>query len=130
MLFINSFHCNILLTGFGPFGGELINPALEAIKQLEGQIINNCTIVTRELPVVRYESIQLITRFIKEINPILVIAVGQAGGRPDITFERVAVNVDDFSIPDNAGLQPVDEKIFKDAPTAYFSTLPIKKMVA
>jgi len=121
---------NILVTGFGPFGGEPVNPALEAIKKLEGRTIGNHTVVTRELPVIRFQAIEAVLQHIRQTDPVLVLAVGQAGGRLEITPERVAVNVDDFRIPDNGGLQPVDEPIVAGAPAAYWSTLPIKSMVA
>ena len=120
---------NVLVTGFGPFGGEPINPALEAIKLLDGRIIGGCRIVTRELPVTRFEAIDAIVKYWKETDPVLILAVGQAGGRLEITPERVAINVDDYRIPDNGGFQPVDEPIVKGAPAAYWSTLPIKAMV-
>ena len=83
---------NILVTGFGPFGGEPINPALEAIKLLDGRQIGDYTIVTRELPVTRFASIEAMEKFIAETDPVLVLAVGQAGGRLEITPERVAIN--------------------------------------
>ncbi len=121
---------NILVTGFEPFGGEPVNPALEAIKRLEGRVIANHIIVTRAMPVVRYLAIDAILKHIQETDPVLVMAVGQAGGRLEITPERVAINVDDYRIPDNGGLQPVDEPIVAGAPAAYWSTLPIKAMVA
>lgn len=119
----------VLVTGFGPFGGEPINPALEAIKVLNGKTIAGAEIVTKELPVIGHECITKMTAYIKEVDPILVVAVGQAGGRVDITPERVAINIDDFRIKDNAGRQPVDEPIASDGPAAYWSTLPIKSMV-
>lgn len=121
---------NILVTGFEPFGGEPVNPALEAIKRLEGRMVANHSIVTRAMPVVRFLAIDAILKHIQETDPVLVMAVGQAGGRLEITPERVAINVDDYRIPDNGGLQPVDEPIAKNAPAAYWSTLPIKAMVA
>ena len=121
---------NVLVTGFGPFGGEPINPALEAIKQLEGRVVGDHRIVTRELPVIRFESIDALLQHIQETDPVLILAVGQAGGRLEITPERIAINVDDYRIPDNGGLQPVDEAIVAGAPAAYWSTLPIKAMVA
>ena len=110
---------NILVTGFGPFGGEPVNPALEAIKLLDGRQIGGYRIVTKELPVTRFASIEAIEKYIAEIEPVLVLAVGQAGGRLEITPERVAINVDDFRIPDNGGFQPVDEAIVPGAPVAY-----------
>jgi pyroglutamyl-peptidase len=120
---------NMLVTGFGPFGGEPINPALEAIKLLDGRVIGGCRIVTRELPVTRFESIDALVKYIWDTDPALVLAVGQAGGRLEITPERVAINVDDYRIPDNGGFQPIDEPIVAGAPVAYWSTLPIKAMV-
>ena len=121
---------NVLVTGFGPFGGEPINPALEAIKLLEGHTIGEeYRVVTWELPVTRFEAIDSIVAHIRETDPVLVLAVGQAGGRLEITPERVAINVDDYRIPDNGGFQPVDESVVAGAPAAYWSTLPIKAMV-
>lgn len=119
----------ILVTGFEPFGGEPINPALEAVKQLNGKFIAGHQIVTKAVPVVREKSIAAIIENIKAEQPYLVLAIGQAGGRPDITVERVAINMDDFRIEDNEGNQPIDEPIAAAGPTAYWSTLPIKAMV-
>lgn len=121
---------NVLVTGFDPFGGEAVNPALEAIKQLDGKMVAGARVVTRELPTVRWKAIEGLKTAIHEVQPTLIIAVGQAGGRMDITPERVAINVDDFRIADNEGNQVVDERIAPDGPAAYWSTLPIKKIVA
>lgn len=121
---------NVLVTGFDPFGGEPVNPALEAVKLLDGLTIAGAQIYTREVPTVRRKSVEAVQKAIAELDPELVICIGQAGGRMDITVERVAINVDDFRIKDNEGNQPVDEPIVPGAPTAYWSTLPIKKIVA
>lgn len=118
----------ILITGFEPFGGETINPALEAVKQLDGHHLEGGVIVTCEVPVVRFAAIDAVISAIKTHQPDYVITVGQASGRACITPERVAINVDDFRIPDNGGIQVVDEPIAADGPVAYFSTLPIKAM--
>ncbi|WP_240620123.1 pyroglutamyl-peptidase I, partial [Peribacillus acanthi] len=120
---------HILLTGFDPFGGETTNPSLEAVMKLNGKQINQHLIVARKLPTVFHESVQTIKMYLDELDPHVVICVGQAGGRPDISIERVAINVDDARIPDNKGQQPIDTPIFKDGPAAYWSTLPIKSMV-
>jgi pyroglutamyl-peptidase len=120
----------VLVTGFEPFGGEPINPALEAVKKLNKRVIAGHEIVTRELPVVRQASIDALAKFIREVDPVLVVAIGQAGGRLEITPERVAINVDDYRIADNAGNKPVDESVAAKGPIAYWSTLPIKAMVA
>lgn len=121
---------HILVTGFEPFGGETINPSGEVVKQLEGMIIDDCRVVTRQLPCVFGESLTVLNAAIDELNPAVVIAVGQAGGRVDITVERVGINVDDARIPDNRGQQPIDVAIVPGGPAAWFSSLPIKAMVA
>lgn len=120
----------VLVTGFDPFGGESVNPSWEVVKQLDGAIIGGGLVVARQLPCVFGESLRVLDAAIDELNPALVLAVGQAGGRTDITVERVAINVDDARIPDNQKQQPVDQPIVADGPAAWFSTLPIKAMVA
>ncbi|WML43958.1 pyroglutamyl-peptidase I [Neobacillus sp. PS3-40] len=119
----------ILVTGFDPFGGEPINPALEAVNLLSGKEISGYEVVTREIPTVFGKAIDSLTGAIDEINPAIVICVGQAGGRSTITPERIAINVDDASITDNENNQPIDEEIVQEGPAAYFSKLPIKAMV-
>lgn len=118
----------ILITGFEPFGGESINPSYEAIKLLPDSI-NDAQIIKRQVPTVFRKSIEELEKLIKEFNPDIVISVGQAGGRAEISIERVAINIDDANIKDNEGNQPVDETIFEDGENAYFSNLPIKAMV-
>ncbi|WP_230352116.1 pyroglutamyl-peptidase I [Lelliottia sp. WAP21] len=120
----------VLVTGFEPFGGESINPSWEVVKQFDGMIIENCRVVARQLPCVFGESLAVLNGAIDALSPAVVLAVGLAGGRVDITVERVAINVDDARIPDNDGQQPVDAVIVPDGPTAWFSSLPIKAMVA
>lgn len=118
----------ILVSGFDPFGGEKVNPAIESVKKLPDTILG-AEIIKLEIPTVIGKSIQKIEEAIELHKPDVVISVGQAGGRTDITVERVGVNVDDCRIPDNEGNQPIDEKIVEDGPDAYFVTLPIKAMV-
>lgn len=118
----------ILVTGFEPFGGEKINPSLEAVKMLEDNIAG-ADIVKVSMPVVFGKSIEKLDEVIMLEKPDAVICVGQAGGRFEISVERVAINVDDARIADNDGNQPIDEKIYKDGDAAYFATLPIKAMV-
>lgn len=119
----------ILLTGFEPFGGEATNPALESVMKLDGRKVGNYTIVARRVPTVFDESIASLQEYMKDLNPSLVICVGQAGGRPDITLERVAINVNDARIADNKGQQPIDTPVIEDGPVGYWSTLPIKAIV-
>ena len=118
----------ILITGFDPFGGEAINPATESVKQLPDEILG-VQIIKREIPTVFDRSIETLYGILKEEQPDAVICVGQAGGRPNITVERVAINQDDARIPDNDGAQPIDRTIFEDGPAAYFTTLPLKATV-
>ncbi|XJZ28703.1 pyroglutamyl-peptidase I [Bacillota bacterium Lsc_1132] len=119
----------VLVTGFDPFGGEPVNPALEAVKLLNGKVISGCEVVTREIPTVFGKAITRLKEAIEEVNPAIVICVGQAGGRSAITPERVAINVDDARIADNENNQPIDTEIVKGGPAAYFSKLPIKAIV-
>lgn len=119
----------ILITGFEPFGGETVNPALEAVRQLSRLSIQGLRIVTCEVPVVRYESIETVIRAIESQPVDAVMTVGQAAGRMAITPERVAINVDDYRIRDNAGNQVIDDPVIKGGPAAYLSTLPVKAMV-
>lgn len=118
----------ILITGFDPFGGEKINPALEAVKGMKDNI-EGVEIVKKMIPTVFRKSIDELEKAIIENNPDVVICVGQAGGRIPITVERVAINLDDAGIKDNEGNAPIDEKIFEDGENAYFSSLPIKAIV-
>ena len=118
----------VLVTGFDPFGGEPINPAWEAVKAMKDTIAG-AEIVKMQIPTVVGKSIENIHQKMKELQPDLVISVGQAGGRFGVTPERVAINVTDARIPDNEGNQPIDEPIFPDGPAAYFSNLPVKAMV-
>lgn len=119
----------VLLTGFEPFNGATINPAWEAVRALSGWEGDGFHVVTRQLPCVFGLSTRLLLDTIEECRPDIVIAVGQAGGRPDITVERVAINVDDAPIPDNDGWEPHDATIVSAGPAAYFSTLPVKAIV-
>ena len=119
----------ILLTGFEPFENDPINPAWEIARALDGEVIAGAVVHGVELPCVFGDSIQSLNQAIAHYKPVLVVALGFAGNRCDITPERVAINIDDARIPDNAGHQPVDQSVVRDAPAAYFSNLPIKAMV-
>ena len=118
----------LLLTAFTPFDGERINPALEAVKLVKDKI-GNLEIVKLEVPTVFGKSIDTVREAIEREKPDFILSIGQAGGRAEITPERVAINLDDARIPDNEGNQPIDEPIFPDGKNAYFSTLPVKAMV-
>lgn len=118
----------ILITGFDPFGGEKVNPALEAVKKISDNVAG-AEVIKVEIPTVFGKSIKKLEEAIEANKPDVVICVGQAGGRFDITPERVAINLSDARIKDNDGNSPVDEKIFEDGDTAYFTNLPVKAMV-
>lgn len=118
----------LLLTAFDPFGGEPVNPALEAVKLVNSRI-GDVEIVKLEVPTVFGKSIETVVAAIDREKPDAVLCIGQAGGRYELTPERVAINVDDARIQDNEGNQPIDQPVFADGQPAYFSTLPVKAMV-
>ena len=115
---------NVLLTGFEPFGKASSNPSGEIVKQISGQ-----NIVTAILPVVYGRSEELLLQLIEQHKPEVVICLGQAEGRKEITPERVAINLDDARLADNEGVLRSEVKILEEGPDAYFSTLPIKEIV-
>ena len=117
----------LLLTAFDPFGGEPVNPALEAVK-LVSDTVGSVQVVKLEVPTVFGKSIDKVAKAIEAERPDAVLCIGQAGGRFDLTPERVAINLDDARIKDNEGNQPIDVTIFEDGAPAYFATLPIKAM--
>jgi len=120
---------NVLVTGFEPFGGEHINPSWELARALNGEAIGGARVVAVQLPCVFGEALRRLDEALARVKPVAVLAIGQAGGRCDLSLERVAINVDDARIPDNAGAQPVDEPVIASGPAAFFSTLPIKAIV-
>lgn len=105
----------VLITGFEPFGGETINPSWEVVQQMNGEIVAGTRLVARQLPCVFGDSLAVLDAAIAELDPVLVLAIGQAGERSDITLERVAINVDDARIADNRGQQPVDVPVVAGA---------------
>ena len=119
----------VLLTGFEPFNGATINPSWEAVRALDGWSGPGFAVVARQLPCVFGTALDVLRESIAGVKPDILIAVGQAGGRSEMSLERVAINVDDASIRDNAGNQPVDTPIAADGPAAYFTTLPVKAIV-
>ncbi|HET7126052.1 MAG TPA: pyroglutamyl-peptidase I [Lysobacter sp.] len=120
----------LLLTGFDPFDRAKSNPSWDGASALDGRIVGGHRIVARQLPTEFDASLRALRTAIRETEPALVVCLGLAGGRAGLSLERVAINVDDARIPDNAGAQPVDAKIVVRGPAAYFSTLPIKAMLA
>ncbi|MBS0432468.1 MAG: pyroglutamyl-peptidase I [Proteobacteria bacterium] len=120
----------ILLTGFAPFAGETVNPSWQAARALHDEILGGHRVVAVELPTEFEGSLRALRKAMRETNPGIAIAVGLAGGRNGISLERVAINVIDARIPDNAGAQPIDAPVVRRAPAAYFTTLPIKAALA
>jgi len=118
----------VLVTGFEPFGGEPSNPSWEVCEQLPalvaGMRVEKCLV-----PCEFRRSIEAVAKAIEQHRPSIVLCLGQAGGRAHLTVERVAINIDDASIPDNAGESPIDESIASQGPPAYFATLPVKAIV-
>lgn len=118
----------VLVTCFEPFGGESINPSQMAVAQLPDEM-DGIKVIKQVIPTVYNKSIDTLYEVLKREMPDAVICIGQAGGRPNMTVERVAINIDDAPMEDNDGNQPIDVPIFTDGPAAYFATLPIKAMV-
>lgn len=117
----------ILVTGFDPFGGETTNPAIESVKRID-ENIEGVEVIKLEIPTVFHKSADVLEEKLKEVKPDVILCVGQAGGRYDLTVERVAINQDDARIEDNEGNQPIDVKIREDGKNAYFASIPIKAM--
>lgn len=120
---------SVLVTGFDPFGGSAVNPSWDAIHALNGREIAGHRVVGGEIPTVFGASLKRLQALMEEHRPRLVICTGQAGGRPAISLERVAINVNDARIPDNVGARPIDLPIVAGGPAAYFTSLPIKAML-
>lgn len=119
----------ILITGFQPFGGQSVNPAWEAVKKLP-DVLGDKVLWKLEIPVTFGGAFDAVEAKAAEIDPDVILCVGQAGGRDAVTPERIAVNLQDASIPDNAGNQPVDLPVVADGANAYFTSLPVKAMAA
>ena len=117
----------ILVTGFEPFGGETRNPSAEVVERLPDAIAG-AELVKLILPTVRCEAPRRVAQAVEKQHPDVVLSIGQAGGRAAVSVERVAVNLDDYRIPDNAGNQPVDEPVVPGGPDGYLTNLPVKAM--
>lgn len=120
----------VLVTGFEPFGGDTVNASWQAARRLAAEPPSGVLVTPVELSCVFGTAIAELRRAVADVQPDLVLCVGEAGGRQDISVERVALNVDDARIPDNAGRQPIDEPIVDGGPAAYFASLPVKACVA
>jgi pyroglutamyl-peptidase len=119
----------VLITGFEPFDSSLTNPSWEAARLVGEKPPAGLEVIARRLPCVFGDAIEALRAEVERADPELVLCVGQAGGRPDITVELVAINMDDAPIPDNAGGRPIDAPVVPGGPAAYFSGLPVKACV-
>ena len=118
----------LLLTGFEPFGGESVNPSWEIARALDGWVVEGHAVRAVQLPCAFGDALRTLDEALAAHRPELVMCLGQAGGRAEISIERAALNVDDARIPDNLGRQPIDTAVVANGPAAYFSTLPIKTL--
>lgn len=118
----------VLLTGFGPFGEVTTNPSAEVVQSLAGGMIADHPVVGEVLPVEFDAAGAQLQTLLRQHHPVLVVCLGVAASRHKISLERVAINLLDARIPDNAGRQPVDIPVVADGPSAYFTSLPIKAM--
>jgi pyroglutamyl-peptidase len=122
----------VLLTGFGPYGNTPVNPAQSVAQNLDGQNIGGAQVIGRVVPNTFFKSIEATTALIDELEPDLVVMMGEYGGRAMITVERIAQNFNDatrYGLADNDGVAPLNEPTAPDGPVAYFSTAPIRAMV-
>jgi pyroglutamyl-peptidase len=119
----------VLITGFEPFGDRTVNASELAVRALEGRVIAGRTVVARVLPVTFAGATPALRALLRDLDPELVICTGEAD-RVSICVERIAINVADARIRDNAGAQPIDAAVEPHGPAAHWSTLPIKRLVA
>jgi pyroglutamyl-peptidase len=120
----------VLLAGFDPFDGDSINPSWEAVSRLHDETIDGYRVVSAQLPTSFARAPRVLRAAVRTHAPSLILCIGQAGGRAALSLERVAINVNDARIADNDGAQPVDTRVVRSGPAAYFTTLPIKSMLA
>ncbi|QDV50302.1 pyroglutamyl-peptidase I [Gimesia fumaroli] len=123
---------NVLLTGYGPFGNTPVNPAESVARALDGTVIGEAKIVSRIVPNVFFECIDVVSAAIAELQPSLVVMLGEYGGRSMITVERLAQNLNDatrYQLADNAGAAPQGVLTAPEGPVAYYSTVPLRAMV-
>lgn len=120
----------VLLTGFEPFGGQGLNPSWEVASALHRAVVAGAHVTAVQLPCVFAQALPALQQALAQHRPEIVLALGQAEGRCDLSVERVALNVMDARIPDNGGDQPIDVPVVAGGPAAYWSTLPIKSLVA
>lgn len=120
----------VLVTGFEPFGGAAVNPSGEVAKRLDGRRFGGAEVRAAILPVQHVSAAAAVGTLLAAHDPLAIVHLGLADGRAQIALERVAINVMDYSIPDNEGFQAVDQACVAGGPAAYFSTLPLRAVQA
>lgn len=120
----------LLLTGFEPFGGAPVNPSWEVARRLDGEVIGGAHVTALQLPCVFGRANEVLLAMAQTGTWDVVLSLGLAGNRSEVSVERIAINVDDARIPDNAGAQPVDVPVVPGGPAAYFGSLPLKRSVS
>ncbi|MDP3759744.1 MAG: pyroglutamyl-peptidase I [Ramlibacter sp.] len=120
----------VLVTGFEPFGGQEVNPSWMAAQALHGRTVAGHRLIGAQLPTAFGRSLEALRDLLHRHHPALVVCTGQAGRRTALSLERVAINVNDARIPDNDGAKPVDTPVVAGGPAAYFTSMPIKAMLA
>ena len=118
----------LLITGFDPFGGETVNPSWEAVRLLP-ETVNGWVLHKRQIPTVFGKAAETVLAAAGELQPDVILCIGQAGGRSAVTPEVVAINLREARIADNAGARPQNEPVVTGAPAAYFATVPVREMV-
>jgi pyroglutamyl-peptidase len=119
----------LLITGFDPFGGETVNPSWEAVKGLS-DVVGEYALTKLQIPTVFIKAAETVLSAAEILQPDVILCIGQAGGRSTVTPEVVAINLREARIPDNEGNQPVNTQVSPEGPAAYFTTVPVREMVA
>ena len=120
----------ILVTGFDPFAGSIVNPSQLVVQGLSNATTDFCEIITGIIPTSYKRSVPELVQMIERCKPDAVLALGEFGGYATIRIERVAVNLADKSSADNDGLVLEEQPIVADGPAAYMATVPVKAMAA
>lgn len=119
----------LLVTGFEPFGGSTVNPSEKVIRALDSDLSEKYKVYTCLLPVDRERGPKILLASVDSLRPDAVLCFGEAAGRSVISIERVAINLLDYRIPDNAGVQVVDEPVVPGGPAAYFASIPVREIL-
>lgn len=118
----------LLITAFEPFGGEKVNSSLLTLISLP-DVIGDFRLIKMEVPVIFGLAGRMVTDAALKLDPDLIICLGQADGRGDVTPEKIGINLRNARIPDNAGLEPQNETIVDDGPDGIFTDLPLSDIV-